>query len=164
MAPTLEPACWASYFRFCSSGSSESPSSVSRQELTQPGYQPRQHRRGYYRDQHKSQVFFLLSAVTEYDDTSIANELGKIHTLSHQVEEYITSQLPFRQRYGNFLMRLREKSPMWYTLLMTQFCDEVSKTPFSDWNEKQIAHFMVDGLYQPRGGGNHSQHCTFLIV
>lgn len=92
-----------------------------------------------------------LITLTEYDDTSITNEIGKIHTLSHQVEEDITSQLPFRQRYGNFLMRLREKSPMWYTLLMTQFCDEVSKTPFSDWNEKQIAYFMVDGLYQPRG-------------
>lgn len=34
---------------------------------------------------------------------------------------------------------------------MTQFCDEVRKTPFADWNEKQIAYFMVDGLYQPRG-------------
>ena len=92
-----------------------------------------------------------LITLTEYDDTSITNELGKIHTLSHQVEEDITSQLPFRQRYGNFLMRLREESPMWYTLLMTQFCDEVRKTPFADWNEKQIAYFMVDGLYQPRG-------------
>ena len=33
------------------------------QEQTQPGYQPRQHRRGCHRDQHKSQVFFLLFGV-----------------------------------------------------------------------------------------------------
>ena len=50
-----------------------------------------------------------------------------------------------------FLLRLREKSPVWYTFLKTQLYDTVSETPYEEWNEKQIALFVAEGLYHPRG-------------
>lgn len=92
-----------------------------------------------------------LIALTEHDSTSVMDELGKINSIALDVEEDLSSQNRFQKSFTAFLLRLREKSPVWYTFLKTQLCDTVSETPYEEWNEKQIALFMADGLYHPRG-------------
>lgn len=92
-----------------------------------------------------------LIALTEHDSTSVMDELGKINSIALDVEEDLSSQNQFQKSFTAFLLRLREKSPVWYTFLKTQLYDLVSETPYEEWNEKQIALFMADGLYHPRG-------------
>lgn len=90
-----------------------------------------------------------LIALTERDSNTVLDELHLVKTLALQVEEDPSSQYPFRLCYGRYLHRLWEESPMWYTLLMAQFCDEVGTTSFENWSEKQAADFMAEGLYAP---------------
>ena len=92
-----------------------------------------------------------LIALTEYDSTSVMDEMRKIETLSYEVAEDIMSQQPFQRRYAEFLLYLREKEPMWYTLLRAQLSEEIRNTSYADWNARQLACFMVDNLYQSRG-------------
>jgi hypothetical protein len=90
-----------------------------------------------------------LIALTERDSNTVLDELHMVKTLALQVEEDPSSQYPFRLCYGRYLHRLREEAPMWYTLLMAQFCDQVGTTSFENWSEKQAADFMAEGLYAP---------------
>lgn len=90
-----------------------------------------------------------LIALTERDRDTVLDEINLVQTLAFQVEEDPSSQFPFRLCYGRYLHRLWEESPMWYTLLMTQFYDEISTTSFENWSEKQAAGFMADGLSAP---------------
>lgn len=92
-----------------------------------------------------------LISLTEYDSTAVMDEIRKIETLSHEVAEDIMSQQTFQLRYTEFLLYLRDKEPMWYTLLRAQLREEVCKTSYAEWDARQLACFMVDNLYQSRG-------------
>ena len=89
--------------------------------------------------------------LTEYDQDLLVAEIQKIDSLAHQINDDPTNLYRFDQMVTAFLDKLWEKSPMWHTLLVTQFRDEFENTPYMPGNQMQNALFIADCLYQPRG-------------